>query len=190
MSTETLVISNENTDNYNEQLSKGLPLRPCRHYITVNYDFKMFSRESFTLDSVNYTEPEVALTTLYHKANIKTVTKINSLNDIDVYVSIKNRTKWLKLGTFIKNHLEGSPRKKRKIKQAKTEKEPDIEKEETGNDSGLCKICLECASDYIVYPCGHLHTCIGCGEKHQKDGQLCIICRETIILSFKVFHDY
>ena len=47
-----------------------------------------------------------------------------------------------------------------------------------------CKVCFDAPSDCVFIECGHLVTCITCGEKLTE----CPICRAPIARAVRVYH--
>lgn len=197
----------EDGADYIAQMSNGLPLRSRRHVINVPFQFNMFSATKYTLDGTDYTEPTTPLSLLYQRAGILDVGRINAHNDVDVRVMYKGRNiRWLKLNTFISTYVNQNASKTKKgackkpkiisnknknNNETKTIIEiTDDKVEKIEDDSGICKICLDRPCGWVNYPCGHMHVCIECGTTRQKEEDLCILCRATIAISFKVFHDY
>ncbi|KAJ2626858.1 hypothetical protein GGF44_004895, partial [Coemansia sp. RSA 1694] len=55
-------------------------------------------------------------------------------------------------------------------------------------DDNLCRICWDAATNSVFLNCGHMCTCLECGEKIvQSDRRECPICREYITRIVHVF---
>ncbi|KAJ2471214.1 RING finger protein 34 [Coemansia sp. RSA 2322] len=55
-------------------------------------------------------------------------------------------------------------------------------------DDNLCRICWDAATNSVFLNCGHMCTCLECGEKiMQSDRRECPICREYITRIVHVF---
>lgn len=50
-----------------------------------------------------------------------------------------------------------------------------------------CVVCLENPRDVLIYRCGHVAVCRSCGERLQRQGRPCPICRGPISDIVKVF---
>ena len=56
-----------------------------------------------------------------------------------------------------------------------------------GRDCQRCVICLDQQNTHIVAPCGHQCLCEGCTGKVTRGSMLCPVCRQEILLVFRVF---
>ncbi|KAJ2906236.1 hypothetical protein GGI21_004069, partial [Coemansia aciculifera] len=55
-------------------------------------------------------------------------------------------------------------------------------------DDNLCRICWDATTNSVFLNCGHMCTCLECGEKIvQSDRRECPICREYISRIVHVF---
>ncbi len=52
-----------------------------------------------------------------------------------------------------------------------------------GDDSDLCKICMESVIDCVLLECGHMVSCIKCGKRLAE----CPMCRQNIVRVIRVF---
>ena len=52
-----------------------------------------------------------------------------------------------------------------------------------GDESELCKICMDATIDCVLLECGHMVTCTKCGRKLNE----CPICRQYVI---RVVHTF
>ena len=47
-------------------------------------------------------------------------------------------------------------------------------------DDAQCLVCLEKSADCVLYQCGHLCVCHGCGMELKQRGCHCPVCRAPI----------
>jgi hypothetical protein len=55
-------------------------------------------------------------------------------------------------------------------------------------EGNLCCVCLDEKKTWLNLPCKHVCCCKSCGEKLQKTGKSCFLCRTKIQKSFNIFY--
>ena len=68
---------------------------------------------------------------------------------------------------------------------AKGEEEPDTKKAKTDDDNETCKICCARPIDSVLVPCGHVISCMSCGERF--DNGPCPVCKQGVALVLKTY---
>ncbi|KAJ1833172.1 hypothetical protein LPJ63_002951, partial [Coemansia sp. RSA 2711] len=81
-------------------------------------------------------------------------------------------------------------RVRRLVDNARREMKSEEAAEDGGepvSDDNTCKICWDATTNCVFLNCGHMCTCLECGNKILKAGRECPICREYIAKVVHVF---
>jgi len=65
------------------------------------------------------------------------------------------------------------------------EEEPHTKKTRKDDDNESCKICCARPIDSVLIPCGHVISCMSCGERF--DNGPCPVCKQGVALVLKTY---